>query len=101
MPTLHKSPKSESKTCLQASHQGLRKLLLASLAFGALVQVGAAADPSEKLTKALAFKPRQGDVNYEIVKPELLADCSIEETTRSDGKGFWVKIGRASCRERV
>ena len=44
----------------------------------------------EKLVKALAFKPRQADVNYEQVKQEQLADCSIEETVRDDGKGFLV-----------
>ncbi len=55
-----------------------------------VAQSVAAADPSEKLAKALAFKPRQADVNYENVKPDQLADCAIEEMVREDGKGFMV-----------
>jgi hypothetical protein len=49
-----------------------------------------AADPSEKLSKALSYKPRQVDVNYEQVPPSQIEDCAIEEKTRADGKGFWV-----------
>ncbi len=45
---------------------------------------------SEKLAKALAFKPRQPDVNYEQVSPKAMSECSIEEVVREDGKGFLV-----------
>lgn len=60
---------------------GLLPLTCASLA---------AADQTEKLTKALSYKPRQADVNYELVPPEAIAECEIDETARPDGKGFWV-----------
>ena len=33
----------------------------------ALAQVAIAADQTEKLTKALSYKPRQADVNFELV----------------------------------
>ena len=49
-----------------------------------------AADKTEKLSKALSYKPRQADVNYEMVPPEAIAQCEIDETARPDGKGFWV-----------
>lgn len=62
----------------------------ASLAASATFSIAVGADPSEKLSKALAFKPRQSDVNYEQVKPEQIAECSLEETVREDGKGFLV-----------
>ncbi len=68
--------------------------VLRMCATAACVLTGAAvlmaADPSEKLVKALSYKPRQVDVNYELVEPSKAGDCSIEETTRADGKGFWV-----------
>lgn len=51
---------------------------------------GLAADVSEKLSKALSYKPLQADVVYELVTADQLEKCSIEETTRDDGKGFWV-----------
>ncbi len=56
----------------------------------ALAQVTVAAEQNEKLTKALSYKPRQADVNYELVPAEAIADCEIDETARPDGKGFWV-----------
>ena len=56
----------------------------------ALAQVTVAADQTEKLTKALSYKPRQADVNYELVPTEAIAQCEIDETARPDGKGFWV-----------
>lgn len=49
-----------------------------------------AADQTEKLTKALSYKPRQADVNYEMVPTQAIAQCEIDETARPDGKGFWV-----------
>ncbi len=49
-----------------------------------------AADNSEKLAKALSYKPRQADVSYELVPTAQIADCSLDETARTDGKGFWV-----------
>ncbi len=56
----------------------------------ACLSVATAADQTEKLTKALSYKPRQADVNYELVPPEAIAKCEIDETARKDGKGFWV-----------
>lgn len=62
----------------------------AGLATTAAASESLGADPSEKLSKALAFKPRQADVNFEQVKPEQISECSLEETVREDGKGFLV-----------
>ncbi len=62
----------------------------AGLAVSATVSTATAAETSEKLSKALAFKPRQADVNYEQVKPEQVGECTLEETVREDGKGFLV-----------
>jgi thiol-disulfide isomerase/thioredoxin len=90
MPKIHKSRNSRVAAVSPRSNKWFRDFVLASLAVGAMVHSSVAADPLEKLTKALAFKPRQPDVNYEMVKPEAIAECSIEETTRSDGKGFLV-----------
>ena len=45
---------------------------------------------SEQLTRALSFKARQDDVQYDQVTPDKLADCSIDEATRDEGKGFLV-----------
>lgn len=56
----------------------------------ALAQVAIAADQTEKLTKALSYKPRQADVNFELVPADAIAQCEIDETARPDGKGFWV-----------
>jgi thiol-disulfide isomerase/thioredoxin len=74
---------------------GVRRTLLIACSAGLATSFAAAAvasDQSEKLAKALTapFKPRQADVNYEQVKPEQFAECSLEETVRDDGKGFWV-----------
>ena len=54
-----------------------------------LASPGVAADNAQ-LEKALSYKPRQAGVLYEQVDREQIADCSIEETNRSDGKGFWI-----------
>lgn len=43
-----------------------------------------------QLTKALSYSPEQPEVNYEKVKPEDIAECSIEEATRGEAKGFLV-----------
>lgn len=45
---------------------------------------------SEQLTKALSYKARQVDVQYDQVPPDKIAQCEIEEVTRADGKGFLV-----------
>ena len=60
---------------------------LAPLALAPLVT---AAEPNDRLSKALSYKPRQAEVTYELVPPEQVAQCAIDETTRADGKGFWV-----------
>lgn len=70
-----------SRSAVVAIASGLLPLACTSLA---------AADQTEKLTKALSYKPRQADVNYEMVPPEAIAQCEIDETARPDGKGFWV-----------
>lgn len=49
-----------------------------------------AADPSELLSKALSFRPRQPDVEFEKVTEAQMGECSIEEVTRDEGKGFWI-----------
>jgi thiol-disulfide isomerase/thioredoxin len=64
--------------------------LSSSMASGLMTSLASAADVSEKLSKALSYKPLQSDVAYELVSDDQLANCSIEETTRGDGKGFWV-----------
>ncbi len=93
MPTIHSS-RSAFFSRSRFNRSGLRRALLmmcsASLAATATVSAAVAADTSEKLAKALAFKPRQADVNYEQVKPEQIAECSLEETVREEGKGFLV-----------
>jgi thiol-disulfide isomerase/thioredoxin len=61
-----------------------------SLIASGTVSAAIGADQSEKLSKALAFKPRQADVNYEQVKSDQIAECSLEETVREDSKGFLV-----------
>ncbi len=48
------------------------------------------ADATERLSKALSYKPRQADVVYELVDAEKVSECAIDETARTDGKGFWV-----------
>ncbi|MBX3423452.1 MAG: redoxin domain-containing protein [Pirellulaceae bacterium] len=49
-----------------------------------------AANESTELTKALSFKPRQADVNYEKVSADEVGKCKLEKVARDDGKGFWV-----------
>jgi thiol-disulfide isomerase/thioredoxin len=93
MPSIHSS-RSAFLNRFRLNRTQIRRALMiacgvgvtASATFSAVV----GADPSEKLSKALAFKPRQADVNYEQVKPEQIADCSLEETAREDGNGFLV-----------
>lgn len=48
------------------------------------------ANDTQELTRALSFKPRQADVNYEKVDPDDVALCKLERITREDGKGFWI-----------
>ena len=67
-----------------------RRAWLLACSIGLLSSSSQCLQAQDKLVKALAFKPRQADVNYEQVKQEQLADCSIEETVREDGKGFLV-----------
>lgn len=92
MPTVHSSGISFFSRS-RFSRLRLRRALLAACSAGMVATTafsGLAADPSEKLSKALAFKPRQADVNYELVKPDQIAECTLEETVREDGKGFLV-----------
>lgn len=70
-----------------------KPIFLAALSLAtasALAPLAVAADPSDKLIKALSYKPRQAAVGYEQVPADVAGDCAIEEKTRSDGKGFWV-----------
>ncbi len=55
-----------------------------------ITTVNALADETQELTKALSFKPRQLDVNYEKVDPADVAKCKLERIARDDGKGFWL-----------
>ncbi len=73
----------------------LRKQLVGLLTLGALVSMNtpnseALASPNDKLPKALSFKPRQPDVNYDKVAPADIEKCAMAELTRGDGEGFWV-----------
>lgn len=47
-------------------------------------------EPSPKLKMALSYVPRQPDVVYEEVEEAQMGDCSLDQTSRADGKGFWV-----------
>lgn len=49
---------------------------------------------SEQLTKALSYKARQDDVQYEQVAPDKIAQCEIEEVTRDDNRG-WLVTGES------
>ncbi len=77
-------------SALTSCSRAVRRALALACGLGLISSVTTAAEPQEKLVKALAFKPRQADVNFEQVKPEQLAECTIEETARDDGKGFLV-----------
>ncbi len=93
MPTLRSSGSSFFSSFRLSRTAARRALLIAcsvGLTASATISVAVGADPSEKLSKALAFKPRQADVNYEQVKSDQVAECSLEETVREDGKGFLV-----------
>lgn len=68
----------------------IRTRLLAALLCLPIGNIGLAQEPSPQLIKALSYKPRQSDVTYEQVSRQQMADCSIEERTRPDGKGFWI-----------
>jgi thiol-disulfide isomerase/thioredoxin len=61
-----------------------------AIGFGLAIASPSPADDSQELTKALSFKPRQADVNYEKVSAEEVAKCKLERIARSDGKGFWL-----------
>lgn len=50
----------------------------------------ASAAQTDQLGRALSFKPRQDDVEYDQVAPDKVPACSIEEATRDDGKGFLI-----------
>jgi len=64
----------------------------ASTVFGLVLAVAfpASADETQELTKALSFKPRQSDVNFEKIAAEDVAKCKLERIARDDGKGFWL-----------
>ncbi len=80
----------------RAHHRGKQLRNWASAALFSLaiplsaVPLALAADNTEKLGKALSYKPRQTDVNYELVPAAQVKDCALDETARADGKGFWV-----------
>ncbi|MEZ6151911.1 MAG: redoxin family protein [Pirellulaceae bacterium] len=94
------SPPSNLRSALglrkSASDRGWRSRLVRPIVLAsallplAVAQVAVAADQTEKLTKALSYKPRQADVNYELVPAAAISECEIDETARPDGKGFWV-----------
>ena len=60
----------------------LRKQLVGLLTLGALISLNqpnsqALAFQNDKLPKALSFKPRQPDVNYDKVAPADIEKCDI------------------------
>ena len=65
---------NHSRTFWILSPRAARRLAL-GLAFALPASFGLAsaegAEPSERLIKALSYKPRQADVNYERVEVEL------------------------------
>jgi thiol-disulfide isomerase/thioredoxin len=75
---------------LNSNRRCILPLQLAALFLMTTASPGFAFQNSEKLAKALAFKPRQPDVNYEQVTPKAMSECTIEEVVREDGKGFLV-----------
>lgn len=50
----------------------------------------APAAANDQLARALSFKARQSDVQYDQVAADKVAACTIEEVTRQDGKGFLI-----------
>jgi thiol-disulfide isomerase/thioredoxin len=71
----------------------LSGLLSVSLFCTGLTQVSIAQsdEPSPKLIAAMGYKPRQAEVNYELIPSEKIRECLLEaEAVRADGKGFWV-----------
>ena len=63
--------------------------LLAASCFAAASEARAQAS-SEQLRKALSYRPRQADVNYERVEADEYGQCTIEVVSRDEGKGFWI-----------
>lgn len=67
-----------------------RNFQLAMLAALLPASAAAAQEASSDLAKALSFKPRQADVNYEQVPESSYGECKIKQETRSEGTGFLV-----------
>ncbi len=81
---------NSSRPAYSSRKQAIKRTLALACGFSLISSAASAVEPQDKLVKALAFKPRQADVNFEQVKTEQLAECTIEETVRDDGKGFLV-----------
>ncbi len=78
---------------LRSAEGGMRwtRTALASLLVPlSLATPGWGADASDRLVRSLSYKPRQADVNYEMVEADKVSECELDETARDDGKGFWV-----------
>ncbi len=49
-----------------------------------------AAGQDAEIAKALAIKPTQTGVQYDIIEPEKFKDCTLERVKRPEGEGFLV-----------
>jgi thiol-disulfide isomerase/thioredoxin len=67
----------------------MRRVLYWAL-IAAITGSSVSASDNQELVRALSFKPRQADVNYEKVDPSDVAQCKLERISREDGKGFWI-----------
>ena len=78
---------------LRSAEGGMRwtRTALASLLVPlSLATPGWGADASDRLVRSLSYKPRQADVNYEMVEADKVSECELDETARDDAKGLWV-----------
>lgn len=53
-------------------------------------EVALSDEPSPELVKALSYTPLQEGVVFEKVAKDAIAQCSIDQVSRNDGKGFSV-----------
>lgn len=89
----NRKPRRMTQHCPKRSNRLFTGLLSASLLCGGLANVNfvRADEPSQKLVAAMSYKPRQAEVNYELVAADKIGECTLEaDAVRADGKGFWV-----------
>jgi thiol-disulfide isomerase/thioredoxin len=68
----------------------MRRITLNLALIAAMTGSSVWASDTQEIARALSFKPRQADVNYEKVDPSDVAQCKLERISRDDGKGFWI-----------